>query len=205
MRSFIFILSVFASLPAFAGEKSILVLGDSLSTAYGIPLEQGWVSLLEERLRTEGYTFSVHNASITGETTAGAKVRIRQLLDEYNPEILIIELGGNDGLRGLQIAETRANLDEIIQHGRSHGSSILLIPITLPVNYGPRFNEKFTEMYRQLSNEHGITPGKFILEGIGDNPELMQSDGIHPTAEAQPCMLENVWKDLEPLLTRADN
>ena len=205
MRSFIFILSIFASLPAFAGEKSILVLGDSLSTGYGIPLDQGWVPLLEERLLAEGYTFEVHNASITGETTAGAKVRIYQLLEEYNPEILVIELGGNDGLRGLQIDETRANLDEIIRQARNHGAQILLIPMALPVNYGPRFNEKFTDMYRQLSEIHAITMGTFILEGIGDNPDLMQSDGIHPTAAAQPAMLENVWKDLVLLLNQAGN
>lgn len=204
MRTFIFIVSFLISLAVAAEDRNILVLGDSISASYGIPIEAGWVSLLQERLDAEGYAYRVHNASITGETTAGAKVRIMDLLQEYRPEIVIIELGGNDGLRGLSLAEVEMNLDRIISHARENRAKVLLIPMHLPTNYGPVFNRKFTEIYQDLAARHSITLGTFILEGIGDNSDLMQDDGIHPTAPAQTVMLENIWPDLQKLLTRQD-
>lgn len=204
MRSFIFIVSFLISLPAAAVDRNILVLGDSISASYGIPIEAGWVSLLQKRLNKEGYAYRVHNASITGETTAGAKVRIMELLQEYRPEIVIIELGGNDGLRGLSLAEVESNLDRIIFHARQCRAQVLLIPMQLPTNYGPVFNRKFTKIYRDLAARHDITLGTFILEGIGDNSDLMQEDGIHPTAPAQTVMLENIWPDLQNLLMQQD-
>lgn len=204
MRSFILIVSLLISLPAVAVDKNILVLGDSLSASYGIPMEAGWVNLLQERIQSEGYAYQVRNASITGETTAGAKVRITDLLQEYRPSIVIIELGGNDGLRGLSLAEVKQNLDSIIGHARQSRAQVLLIPMHLPTNYGPLYNRKFMDMYRNLAASHDVLLGKFILEGIGDDSSLMQDDGIHPTAPAQNRMLENIWPDLQTLLTTGE-
>ena len=204
MRSFILIVSLLISLPAVAVDKNILVLGDSLSASYGIPMEAGWVNLLQERIKSEGYAYQVRNASITGETTAGAKVRITDLLQEYRPSIVIIELGGNDGLRGLSLAEVKQNLDSIIGHARESRAQVLLIPMHLPTNYGPLYNRKFMDMYRNLAASHDVLLGKFILEGIGDDSSLMQDDGIHPTAPAQNRMLENIWPDLQTLLTTGE-
>jgi len=204
VRSFILIVSLLISLPAVAVDKNILVLGDSLSASYGIPMEAGWVNLLQERIQSEGYAYQVRNASITGETTAGAKVRITDLLQEYRPSIVIIELGGNDGLRGLSLAEVKQNLDSIIGHARQSQAQVLLIPMHLPTNYGPLYNRKFMDMYRNLAASHDVLLGTFILEGIGDDSSLMQDDGIHPTAPAQNRMLENIWPDLQTLLTTGE-
>jgi acyl-CoA thioesterase-1 len=191
-----------SSLPVFAGNKTLLILGDSLSASYGMSIQQGWVSLLEQRLAEADYEYTVINASISGETTAGAKVRMNNLLESVKPDIIIVELGGNDGLRGLSPDEMLANLAEIINALRQEDSEVLLIPIHLPPNYGKVYNDKIRSSYDQIAEQDGVYPGKFILEGIGDNPDLMQSDGIHPTAEAQSMMLENVWPDLEPLLEK---
>jgi acyl-CoA thioesterase-1 len=191
-----------SSLPVFAGNKTLLILGDSLSASYGMSIQQGWVSLLEQRLAEADYEYTVINASISGETTAGAKVRMNNLLESVKPDITIVELGGNDGLRGLSPDEMLANLAEITSALRQEDSEVLLIPIHLPPNYGKVYNDKIRSSYDQIAEQDGVYLGKFILEGIGDNPDLMQSDGIHPTAEAQPRMLENIWPDLEPLLEK---
>lgn len=191
-----------SSLPVFAGNKTLLILGDSLSASYGISLQQGWVALLEQRLAATGHDYTVVNASISGETTAGAKVRMNDLLQSVKPAVTVVELGGNDGLRGLSPEEMLANLAEITSALRQAGSEVLLIPIHLPPNYGKVYNNKIRDSYDQLAERDGVYLGRFILEGIGDNPDLMQSDGIHPVAEAQAMMLENVWPDLEPLLEK---
>ena len=190
----------FASLPVLAGNKIILVLGDSLSAGYGIPVQQGWVSLLEERLARSGHDHTVINASISGETTAGSLARLDDLLADMNPDIAIVELGANDGLRGLPLEETSANLSGIITRLQSSGARVLLLPMQLPPNYGHAYNDRFTNIYRDLAGRHRVTLGRFILDRIADHPELMQSDNMHPVAGAQQLMLENIWPDVAALL-----
>ena len=189
-----------ASLPVLAGNKTLLVLGDSLSAGYGIPVQQGWVSLLQERLTQSGNSYTVINASISGETTAGALARLDDLLANTTPVIAIVELGANDGLRGLSLEEMSANLSAIITSLQSAGTRVLLVPMQLPPNYGHAYNDKFMNMYRDLAGRHGVTLGGFILDRIADQLELMQSDGIHPVAGAQRLMLDNIWPDVASLL-----
>ena len=190
------------SLPVFAVDRTLLILGDSLSAGYGIPVEQGWVHLLDQRLVDAGYTCTIVNASVSGETTLGAKVRLETLMQSIKPDITIVELGGNDGLRGLSTEAMHDNLLSIIEQLMAAGSKVLLIPMQLPPNYGQVYNEKVGSIYRQLADQEGVTLGKFILAGISDKPNLMQDDGIHPVAKAQGMILENIWPDLEPLLNR---
>lgn len=179
----------------------MLVLGDSLSASYGIDMDEGWVSLLKERLRKQGYNYRVINSSISGDTTRGAAARLRQTLDRTRPDIAIVELGGNDGLRGLSLQEMQRNLTGIIEAFGSAGSRVLLIPMDLPPNYGPVYNERFRDIYRKLATREHVTLGRFILEGIADQEKLMQDDGIHPRAEAQDEMLNNIWPQLESMLS----
>lgn len=183
-------------------DHTILVIGDSISAGYGVTIDQGWVSLLQKRLSNKGYSYHVVNASISGDTTRSAAARLGRLLDNTVPEIAIVELGGNDGLRGLMLEEIKQNLDRIISELKARRIDVLLVPMLLPPNYGPVYNTRFREVYSVLAKAHGIQVGKFILEGIGDNPELMQSDGIHPKAEAQGMMLENIWPSLQPMLEK---
>jgi len=200
LRTALFMFLLLASLPVLAGNKTLLVLGDSLSAGYGIPLHQGWVSLLQERLSITGSDYTVINASISGDTTAGTLARLDDLLAETTPAITIVELGANDGLRGLSLEEMSANLSTIITRLQSAGTRVLLLPMQLPPNYGPAYNDKFMNMYRDLAHRHGVTLGKFLLDHIADHPELMQSDGLHPIAGAQQKMLDNVWPDVAALL-----
>lgn len=189
-------------IPVQAADKTILVLADSLSASYGIAIEQGWVSLLQQRLEHQGYPYRVINASISGDTTYGAMSRLDEILGETVPDITIVELGGNDGLRGLPIAEIRKNLSGIVSQLDSKGSAVLLIPMLLPPNYGKVYIDRFAGIYREIAESQGVKLGRFILDGIADKPELMQGDGIHPKAEAQGMMLDNVWPDLQPLLSK---
>ena len=200
-RSVLCILIYFVLVPVHATEKTILVLADSLSASYGIAIEQGWVSLLQQRLNDQGYLYKVINASISGDTTHGARSRLDEILSEGVPAITIVELGGNDGLRGLPIAEIKKNLEGIVGLLDGQGSEILLLPMLLPPNYGKVYIDRFTGIYHEVGAGYDVTLGRFILEGIADKPELMQGDGIHPKAEAQGMMLDNVWSDLEPMLT----
>ncbi|WP_240761371.1 arylesterase [Nitrosococcus wardiae] len=181
-------------------QPVIVVLGDSLSASYGIPLNQGWVTRLQERLTREGYPYQVVNASISGETTRGALARLDILLDNHQPEIVVVELGGNDGLRGLSLAEVRRNFSQIIQKSQQSGAKVLLIRMRLPPNYGPLYTERFQKLFADLKNEYGVATAPFILRGIATRSELMQSDGIHPRPEAQALMLDNIWPALVPLL-----
>lgn len=183
-----------------ASATTVLVLGDSLSAGYGIALEDGWVDLLRERLAASGEDSAVVNASISGDTTRGGRTRIGARLADGRTDVLIVELGGNDGLRGLPLDETRANLAAIVEAGRAAGARVLLLGMRLPPNLGPRYAERFHALYHEVAAAHGAALVPFFLEGVGGVAELMQDDGIHPRAEAQPRLLENVWFYLEPLL-----
>ena len=202
MRPVTFIVFLFVSLSASGSDKIILVLGDSLSAGHGIAPEAGWVFQLRSRLSMEGYSYKVINASISGETTHGANSRLHGILKETKPDITIVELGGNDGLRGIPLAEIRDNLHEIVEKISASSSSILLVEMLLPPNYGAAYIEKFVAVYQQLGSRDNVILAKFIMDDIADNPDLMQSDGIHPKAEAQEMMLDNLWPDLRPLLEK---
>jgi acyl-CoA thioesterase-1 len=178
----------------------ILVLGDSISTGYGIDLSQGWVNLLEQRLLSNGFPHRVVNASVSGDTSRGGLARLTDTLNRHRPDIVVLELGGNDGLRGLDLKELEKNLAAIIERSQQSGAHVLVAEMRIPPNYGPRYTEKFQALFRELAERYQATLIPFILDGVATNPALMQQDGIHPRAEAQPVILDNVWQVLEPLL-----
>jgi len=171
----------------------LLVLGDSISAAYGIDKAQGWVALLERRMAADCPGISVHNASVSGETTAGGRMRMPDLLTRYQPSIVIIELGGNDGLRGFPPERMRENLRKIIESSKANGTAVVLLGIRIPTNYGPRYTKSFENVYRELAQELDVPWIEFFMEGIALNTDLMQDDGIHPNAIAQPMLLDNAW------------
>ena len=179
---------------------TILVYGDSLSAAYGIAEERSWVALLAARLKREKADYSVANASISGETTSGGLSRFAKVLEKHKPSITVIELGANDGLRGLPVAEMRKNLAAMIAAARAVKSRVLLIGVRMPPNYGQVYNRAFEAAFTGLAKEHktGLVP--FFFEGFADKREYYQPDNLHPTAAAQPILLENVWKALKPML-----
>jgi acyl-CoA thioesterase-1 len=187
---------------ATAASPAILVLGDSLSAGYGIDVDQGWVALLQKRLDAEGYRYQVINASISGDTTRGALSRLPPLLARYRPRIVMVELGGNDGLRGLSLDDMRRNLAAIVEQSRTNGASVLLAGERLPPNYGEAYVEKFLKAYRDVARDYRVPLVPLLLEGIGGHPELMQEDGLHPNARAQTRVLDNVWPHLLPLLKK---
>ena len=191
-------------LPGFAAT-SVLVLGDSLSAAYGLEQKQGWVTLLEQRLQQQCAACRVINASISGETTAGGRSRIVALLSRHRPDIIIVELGGNDGLRGLPLTEMYDNLDSIISEAKRRGTTVLLLGMRLPPNYGPAYTRNFQNVYQRLAAKHRIAWVPFLLAGLENERDLFQADGIHPIAEAQGVMLENVWSSLQTLLAKQHN
>ena len=180
----------------------MLVYGDSLSAAYGMPERQGWVALLEERLKREHPDYSVANASISGETTAGGLARLGKLLEREKPAIVIVELGANDGLRGLPVAAMKQNLSAIIQRLQKSGAKVLLVGMRLPPNYGEPYTKAFEHAFADLAKSHRTALLPFLLEGFGDKAELFQPDRIHPTEAAQPVVLKNVWAVLTPLLRK---
>jgi acyl-CoA thioesterase-1 len=187
--------------PARAAEQGvILVLGDSLSAAYGMEQSEAWPALLSGRLTEDGYPYRVFNSSITGDTTEGGLARLPRLLETQQPAVVIIELGGNDGLRGLPLEVTEANLRSMISRSLEHGARVVLAGVRLPPNYGRTYTERFSAMYERLAAEFQIAHIPFILDGIALDPQLMQEDGIHPNARAQPRVLELVWETLRPLL-----
>lgn len=188
---------------AAAAERTLLILGDSLSAAYGMDAGSGWVSLLEQRLATQGYNYRIVNASISGDTSRGARARLGALLAGHRPDLAVVELGGNDGLRGISLDELRGNLEHIVRTLREAGSAVLLVAIKLPPNYGAAYTDRFEKIYADLGAQFGIAVSAFLLQGVALRPELMQEDGMHPTAEAQPLLLENVWAALEPMLEAA--
>jgi acyl-CoA thioesterase-1 len=183
-------------------QPLILILGDSLSAGFGMDAEDSWVNLLEIRLQEQGHSYRILNSSISGDTTQGGLARLPRLLDRYQPEFVIIELGGNDGLRGINPDVTRKNMALMIQKCQQSNAQVLLTGIKLPPNYGMAYLEKFESMYADLANEYGTLLVPFILEGVVFEPGMMQADGIHPSEQGQPVLLENIWKVLGPELGR---
>lgn len=174
-------------------QPKILIFGDSLSAAYGIGEDEGWVTLLAERLAQEGSELEVVNGSVSGETTTGGRARLPSLLQRYNPAFVLIELGGNDGLRGLPLSLMRDNLTDMIQLSRKSGATVMIAGMQIPPNYGPRYTEPFFAQYAELAEEFDLYLIPFLIDGIPQQPKLMQADGIHPKAEAQSMILDNFW------------
>lgn len=187
---------------AYSASKTVLVLGDSLSAEYGLARGAGWVSLLEKRLKEERIDAAVVNASISGETTSGGKARLNALLAQHHPHVVVIELGANDGLRGLPVAAAENNLRDMITASRQSKAKVLLVGMRIPPNYGRDYTEKFFAMFGKLAKENRIALAPFLLQGVADQPQLFQADRIHPLASAQPIMLENIWPQLKSLITR---
>ncbi|MFU8815274.1 MAG: arylesterase [Pseudomonadales bacterium] len=181
---------------------TILVLGDSISAGYGIQREQTWVSLLEARLASDPEPWRVVNASISGETTGGGLARLPGALEAHDPDVVIIELGGNDALRGYPIENIRANLSSMVDLALDAGGQVLLVGMQIPPNYGPRYTRAFAEVFHEVAREHRVPLVPFLLEQVALLPELMQADGIHPKAIAQELLLDTVWPHLAPLLER---
>ncbi len=177
-----------------------MVLGDSISAAYGMSLQQGWVSLLGDELAERDPPWQVVNASISGDTTAGGLRRLPALLDTHQPQLVIIELGGNDGLRGYPTTKLKDNLVQMARLSREAGARVLILPMEIPPNYGPRYTRAFRESFSAAAQQAGATLGPFLLDGVATDPALMQGDGIHPTAEAQPLLLDNLRKSIAKLL-----
>src|SRR6478609_6458136 len=198
----VFPASVSLGAPATPSSRTILVLGDSLSAAYHIAPESGWVTLLEQRLKQQTAQRQYHlvNASISGETTAGGLARLPKLLADNAPALVLVELGANDGLRGLAVEEIRANLQHILKACRDAGAKIVLIGTELPVNYGPQYRDGLRNMYRDIAREFNAPLVPFLLEGVATDPKLMQDDGLHPLAAAEPRVLDTVWPVLELVL-----
>lgn len=182
--------------------RTILVLGDSVSAGYGLTVGEGWVSLLQGRLKTQGYGYRVVNASVSGETTTGGLARLPRALTVHKPQIVVLELGGNDGLRGLPLETSRANLEKMIQLSKAAGAEVVLLGMKMPPNYGPRYAAGFERIFAELARRYRLAFEPFFLEKIALVPGMLQADGLHPTAKAQPAMLDSVWPVLKPLLKR---
>ncbi|MEO6081317.1 MAG: arylesterase [Steroidobacteraceae bacterium] len=187
---------------AASGVRTLLVFGDSLSAAYGLRVEQGWVALLQKRLDAQGYGYRVVNASVSGETSSGGRSRLARALDLHKPALVILELGANDGLRGLPVKDVQANLAAMIGAVRTAKIRLLLVGIMLPPNYGRQYAADFSDMYRKLASDHKVVLVPFLLDGVALDSRLMQADGLHPNALGQPAAFENVWRYLKPMLER---
>lgn len=196
----VFWLAAWSSLSARAEAPVILVLGDSLGAGYGIPVERGWVNLLQLRLAERGFPHRVVNASISGDTTGGGLSRLPAALERERPAVVILELGANDGLRGQPIMTMAANLSRLIELCQKAGGRVLLAEMRIPPNYGPSYTQKFQATFGQLAKHYDIPLIPFLLDGVAGDPALIQDDGLHPRAEAQGRILDNVWAVLEPVL-----
>lgn len=185
---------------AYSASKTVLVVGDSLSAEYGISRGAGWVALLDQRLKDQNLTASVVNASVSGETTSGGRTRLAALLSKHKPDIVIIELGANDGLRGLPVAAAEANLRAMVDASRKAGAQVLLVGMRMPPNYGRDYADKFFAMYGALSKDEKVPLAPFMLDGVAQKPQLFQPDHLHPLAEAHPIILGNIWPHLQPIL-----
>ncbi|MGB4812553.1 MAG: arylesterase [Methylophilaceae bacterium] len=199
------ILTSLVALPASAKEKNpnsqtIVVFGDSLSAGYGLAQNQGWVTLMQARVAQQKLSYQVVNASISGETTSGGLARFKQMLATHQPHIVILELGGNDGLRGLPINEMHANLNAMIVQAKATKAKILLLGMQIPPNYGKKYTQAFSETYPLLAKQHSIQLVPFLLKGVAGKRDLIQNDGIHPLAIAQPQLLNNVWDKLNLMI-----
>lgn len=197
---FLLWLGLCASASAESDDGVLLVFGDSLSAAYRMDERDGWVALLQQRLQDEAVPLRVVNGSVSGETTAGGLSRLPAMLDAHEPDVVILELGGNDGLRGLPVPSIRQNLERMIQMSQQAGAQVILAGIQIPPNYGPRYTAPFYAQYDELADEYGLVLIPFLLDGIAEDPALMQNDGIHPTAEAQPTIVDIVWPALQQVL-----
>jgi len=205
-RAFVAAILAFAIAARIVSAESslvILVVGDSISAGYGLPAGSGWVSLLQERLKQEHRPHTVINASISGDTTAGGRARLDALLTRYRPAITVIELGGNDGLRGGSVDAMRQNLDAMTVAAQKAGSRVLLIGMRMPPNYGPAYVERFDATFAEVAKTHRTALVPFLFEGFGENEAMFQPDRIHPIAAAQPKLLDNVWRELKPMLGAA--
>jgi len=198
----VFLCLVLVGHVARAGVPTVLVLGDSLSAAHGVRVEQGWVTLLQERLTSAGYGYRVVNASASGETTGGALARLPRALDKHHPAVVIIELGGNDGLRGLPVLDVHSNLKSLVRLSRKSGARVLLIGMRIPPNYGPAYTQAFHDVFGEVAASERVALVPFFLDGIALDDGLMQDDGLHPNADAQPKLLDQVWPRLKPLLKK---
>ena len=202
-RLFALAVLMVASASAHAEAPVILVFGDSISAGYGLAhVEQGWVELLKTRLSALGYGYQVVNASVSGETTAGGLARLPRALELHHPKIVMLELGGNDGLRALPIAQMRANLTQMVELATAAGAKTLLLGMRMPPNYGPEYTEQFAMVFSDLARDRKLPLVPFLLTDIALSPTLLQGDDIHPNAAGQPVLLENVWPTLKPLLRK---
>jgi acyl-CoA thioesterase-1 len=200
-RFLVLLILVFAGFPANADTPAILVFGDSISAGYGLArVEQGWVGMLRAKLKDEGYGYQVVNASVTGETTAGGLARLPRALALHHPRVVILELGGNDGLRALPIDQMRSNLGKMVDLSVDSGAQVLVLGMRIPPNYGPEFTEKFFAVFADVARDKRAPLVPFLLNDIALSPNLMQADGVHPNALGQPKLLDNVWPRLRPLL-----
>jgi len=185
---------------AAPAPRTIVVLGDSLSAGYGIKIQEGWVTLLGKRLASEGYGYGVVNASVSGETTQGGLARLPRVLESHKPAIVIVELGANDGLRGLPLAASRENLRQIVERARAAKARVVLVGMVIPPNYGARYGQEFRDMFAALAAKYPVAFVPFFLDQVALKPDLMQADGLHPNALGQPQLLQNLWPKLKPLL-----
>jgi acyl-CoA thioesterase I len=199
MRILVTSILLFLSLPGWGG--TILVFGDSLSAGYGVESGSGWVDLLKQRLSEKQLPYQVVNASISGDTSAGGLSRIAAELKRHRPDILILELGANDGLRGLPLKSMKNNLSSIVQKAKASGAQVLLVGMQMPPNYGPRYTERFSAIYGELAKEQQLPLVPFLLKKVALDPALMQPDNLHPNSKGQPLLLEMVWPVLQPMLT----
>lgn len=187
---------------AAASTNTILVLGDSLSAGYGVKVDATWVALLEQRLAKQGYGYRVVNASISGETTGGARSRLPRALELHKPAVVIIELGGNDGLRGLPLKQVRGNFEYLIETSQAAQAKVVLVGMRMPPNYGAEYANSFHALYGELAKKYDVPLVDFFLDGVAVNDTLMQADGIHPNATAQPKLLDNLWPALSKVLKK---
>ncbi|MCE4069754.1 MULTISPECIES: arylesterase [Pseudomonas] len=183
-----------------AAAQTLLVVGDSISAGLGLDTSLGWVSLLDKRLKEQGFDYQVVNASISGDTTAGGLARLPALLSEQKPKLVVIELGGNDGLRGMAPAQLQQNLASMVDQSRQAGAKVILLGMRLPPNYGQRYTDAFAKVFDSVASEQKVPLVPFFLDGVGGVQDMMQADGIHPAVAAQPKLLDNVWPTLKPLL-----
>ena len=201
MRRFLTFLLLLICVQSYATETpTVLVFGDSLSAGHGIEVDQSWTALLQSRLDDQGYEHKVINASIGGDTTESGAARIGQAIATFAPSLIILELGGNDGLRDIPADRMRGNLHKIIKTSKDSGAAVVLLGIRIPPNYGQRYIEDFDKVFRELANELDVPWIEFFMEGVALHDELMQSDGIHPNADAQPILLDNAWPMIDAAL-----
>jgi acyl-CoA thioesterase-1 len=187
---------------AVAAPRTILVFGDSLSAAHGLRPEQGWVALLGQRLESQGYGYQIANASVSGETSGGGAERLPRALQLHHPGIVVLELGANDGLRGLPVTAMRDNLVHMVQLARAAGARVLLVGIRIPPNYGPRYTEEFARVFPEIAAQYHLPLVPFLLQKVALNPALMQEDGMHPNAQGEPPVLDTLWPYLKPMLDK---